>query len=435
MGIIFSTNTSTDVDKNTTRIKQPPKNTPLYETLDYIATHYILTMDFQSLQKLHEKEYCESLIILTSSIIDRHFTTLDIEKMSKRIDTGINHDSERKTMTFFEKDILDDGSTPDFKKKQHMCNKIAKFYVKIAHLFSAIVQTINPMYTYTDFYGNEVKVPLSEKDKIPEDTKITVEKLNLCSNRSTILSEKGKELNGKELNGTDAKNNERDICSIHLSGAEKGTTLNNEPGIPELMDLYYDADYNYKDGKFNGMKPETTTQFMKDLTLFYREFTGNTGELPSSITKFSDIKLHDYCKKKKSSSDLSTSYNKEHLLTDYATNLNLMIQSVNNSHQQLLQIVNMIFVYINEDEKEQKEEQEQGTILRINPALTEEKLQSIIENARNIIVSLYLKCEHDFVNGLHLYEAIVDTQILTTTQRQLESLEETKQSLYDDSFP
>jgi hypothetical protein len=28
-----------------------------YEVIDYIATYYILTMDFQSLKKLYEKDY------------------------------------------------------------------------------------------------------------------------------------------------------------------------------------------------------------------------------------------------------------------------------------------------------------------------------------------------------------------------------------------
>ena len=38
-------------DTSTKDIKQ----IPLEETIDYIATHYILTSDFQSLRKLNEK--------------------------------------------------------------------------------------------------------------------------------------------------------------------------------------------------------------------------------------------------------------------------------------------------------------------------------------------------------------------------------------------
>ena len=40
-----------------------------YDIIDYVATYYILTMDFKSLSKLSEKEYCDKLVILTSDII------------------------------------------------------------------------------------------------------------------------------------------------------------------------------------------------------------------------------------------------------------------------------------------------------------------------------------------------------------------------------
>ena len=48
-----------------------------------------------------------------------------------------------------------------------MCNAIAKFYVKIAHLFACISMTINPRYTYVDSAGREITVPLSKKKEIP----------------------------------------------------------------------------------------------------------------------------------------------------------------------------------------------------------------------------------------------------------------------------
>ena len=38
------------------------------QVLDYIATYYILTMDFKSLRKLYDKDYCDKLVILTSDI-------------------------------------------------------------------------------------------------------------------------------------------------------------------------------------------------------------------------------------------------------------------------------------------------------------------------------------------------------------------------------
>ena len=47
------------------------KPKPISQILDYIATYYILTMDFKSLRKLYDKEYCDKLVILTSDIIQR----------------------------------------------------------------------------------------------------------------------------------------------------------------------------------------------------------------------------------------------------------------------------------------------------------------------------------------------------------------------------
>ena len=44
-----------------------------YDVIDYIATYYILTMDFKSLSKLSEKAYCDKLVVLTSDIIERYF--------------------------------------------------------------------------------------------------------------------------------------------------------------------------------------------------------------------------------------------------------------------------------------------------------------------------------------------------------------------------
>ena len=52
---------------------QSPELKPksISQILDYISTYYIVTMDFKSLRKLYEKEYCDKLVILTSDIVER----------------------------------------------------------------------------------------------------------------------------------------------------------------------------------------------------------------------------------------------------------------------------------------------------------------------------------------------------------------------------
>ena len=66
--------------------KLEPK--PMSQILDYIATHYILTMDFKSLRKLYDKEYCDKLVILTSDIIERYYTDIEITYLSQRTKEG-----------------------------------------------------------------------------------------------------------------------------------------------------------------------------------------------------------------------------------------------------------------------------------------------------------------------------------------------------------
>jgi len=450
-----------------------PKDLPLGETLDYIATHYILTMDFQSLRKLYEKQYCEKMVVLTSNIINKYFTDLELSHLAHRVENGSGSGSGApENIIFFKKTDIEHLNIPDIHKKEAVCNKIAKFYIKIAHLFSAIVTTINPEYVYKDMFGNVIKQNLYEKDNIPKWAKVEVLKLNLCDNRinalkgetpATMMKNVEAELStpgmtwggdgstaavepvpaaaekpsGEPDEPNDLPNSNKDeiikiqpdVCSINLKKDGTLKTLEEEPGIPELMDLYYDDEYDYKTGKFKGMSGTTKEKFHSDLKRFYSEFSGNI-EMPDTITKFSDIKLRDYskqpiCDKKfiDQKNSFSGTYN-DKLLADYANNLKQMIKSVNKKQQQLLTIINRLFVYVVDPETKVE-------LIKVNPELTDDSLQSIVEETRNIIIELYLKCESDFVVGVKLYEAIVESQIFVTAQNQIESLKRAAEVMYN----
>ena len=60
-----------------------------YEIIDYIASYYILTMDFKSLSKLSEKSYCDKLVVLTSDIVERYFNETEVTFLAQRIKEGI----------------------------------------------------------------------------------------------------------------------------------------------------------------------------------------------------------------------------------------------------------------------------------------------------------------------------------------------------------
>ena len=196
--------TSNTNDEETSNNLKPKS---ISRIMDYIATYYILTMDFKSLRKLYDKEYCDKLVILTSDIIERYFTDLEITYLAQRIkgrsknksksknkgkskNININNEAgvgegeegvgegeeggeeegvgeeanklETDKIIFFEKEDLNRFDIQNSIKKKRICLEIAKFYVKIAHIFASIVTTINPIYVYKDTEGKTVRASLYE---------------------------------------------------------------------------------------------------------------------------------------------------------------------------------------------------------------------------------------------------------------------------------
>ena len=390
----------------------------LSQHLDYIATNYILTMDFKSLRELYKPEYCNNLVILTSDILQRYYTELEVTYLAQRLKHGetVNeHDTDN--IIFFDKNKLLDHDIKSSIKKKRICQSIAKFYVKIAHIFAAIATTINPVIVYKNEENEYETTNIFGKDKIPINAERSIEKINICENRINSLK------NGQNILNVD--DNDKitigpKMCDINISSNnEYDKTIFDEPGIPELMELYYDDDYNYETGQFNNMSPETKQQFQHDLTLFYNIFTGKS-DMPENIKQFSDIKLYDYHNLEKCDFK-HTSFNGEQLFQKYADNLKMMINTTKKNQHKLLQIINQIFVYTIDPQTNKKH-------IRVSPSLTDERLQHLVGKTRELIVELYLTCEIDYVNGLKIYEAIVENKILETTQKQIQKLE----SLSDD---
>ena len=323
-----------------------------YEIIDYIATYYILTMDFKSLSKLSDKEYCDNLVVLTSDIIQKYFNDLEVTYLEQRVKGGIDvNELTKNNIIFLNKDQLTNldiqNDAQKSIKKKRVCIGIAKFYVKIAHVFAAIVMTINPTYIYKDENGEIVKTELLQKDKIPKNTKRQIYKLNICDNRIRSLK-KGEKFTGS--NSEIAQIHPK-MCNANLKKDGSIKNLADEPGISELMQLYLDDKYDYSNGTFTGMSDETTKQFKKDLKTFYTAFTGNE-IMPPEINKFSDIKLKDYQSKTGCQGEnplfkqtYSISKN-DKLFVKYASNIKKMIETAASKQSELLSIINNLFTFV-----------------------------------------------------------------------------------------
>ena len=270
------------------------KDMKIENVLDYIATKYITQADFNELQNLHKAEYCDKLVILTSKVIKQFLSDIEIDYLDQRTEQGIEvNKMNKENVLFLSKNDFNRLDINNSIKKKRMCIGIAKFYVKIAHLFAAISMTINPRYVYTDMLGNKQNVSIFDKAKIPEQFKQNVQykSSGLCSSRVEILkpiqnTENGISIKGKNCDMNIKIKSKIDDVNVPI-GIPQNKNLSDEPGISELELLYFDK-YNFNDGLYNGMSDESKEDYQRDLELFYTIFTGEKS-IPAKMDENGNI--------------------------------------------------------------------------------------------------------------------------------------------------
>lgn len=422
MGSVFSKNTS-----NTSNSNSKDSFTNFYEVIDYIATYYILTMDFKSLTKLTEKEYCDNLIVLTSDIIKKYFTDLEVTYLEQRVKKGLEvNELTQDNIIFLNKDQLENldikNDAQKSIRKKRVCIGIAKYYIKIAHLYAAIMMTINPIYLYKDETGKTIRRSLLEKNLIPKNVKRVKVNVNICDSRI-----KGLRRSEPVVDSPDETVMNPEICTLNLNKDNSIKSLSEEPGIQELMQLYLDDNYDYSSGTFTGMSEETQKQFQRDLNTFYTTFTGEQVMDTTRIKSFSDIKLKDAKKEYEKCNGDEPAFMKKYkvdkndkLFIDYSTNIKDMINRASSKQSELLSVINDIFTFVIDPFTKKRR-------IRISPTLTDDLLHKAVEKARKIIIELYVSCETDYVKGVKLYEAIVEKKIFESLKNQEKSLKKEKE--------
>ena len=104
-----------------------------------------------------------------------------------------------------------------------MCTGIARYYIKVAHLFAAINKTVNPMISWKTVDGRKQLTPVMNKADVPKGVKTTLSKLNFCTQRIAAI---------KPIHNTDqnilikAKNCNMNIKTdnIQAGGGEESST-------------------------------------------------------------------------------------------------------------------------------------------------------------------------------------------------------------------
>ena len=400
------------------------KQADLLKEMNEISAGYISKMHDSDMYNLTNAADCNNLMILTADIIAKKLNKLDVEYLANTIENGDEKTTQDTAeVIFWSKDKLYGIGEEDIEKKQQLCLGIAKFYIKIAHLFAAIKQAIDPK--VVDMSGNEVVSP----PVMGETARIVVGK-NICNERLANLINN---TNIDEIYGADKKtpiNIKPNFCDMNKAI----NNLSEYNGVQKLEQLYYDV-YNDKTNKFDIMSDKMKKIYNKDLKEFYKAFTGDT-KTPKNISSFKDIKLKQYNISQGCSGNIMgqsdlyrnqyTSSSKNKLFKKYANNIRAMQENAYKYHMELLNILRELFISYNEDGKKH---------ITINPELMKGKpyvkLQELVEKTRGIIVALYTKCEQDFEKGLLIFEEIVETQIKQTSNRQISILKESLENEED----
>lgn len=177
------------------------------------------------------------------------------------------------------------------------------------------------------------------------------------------------------------------------------TPCSKDDTMVELIPLYLDD--GFENGTFTKMSEEATKRYKRDLHSFYKSFTGKT-EVPETIQTFSDISF--------SVDATPIELEDTSVLEDYAIHIRKMFRRMSHHQTKLGDIIRKVFVVTNNE-------------ISIHPELTPAKLTKLTEECRKIILQMTLDCKNDYVEGLQIYEAVVESITLNTIQNQINVLQ------------
>ena len=254
-------------------------------------------VSWKDMQKMENPHECDKILALTTDIFYKHLSSREIDYLAHRIKQGEPKMIRKNKVSWIHKGKLD--KLNNSKNKKLICQGIAKFYIKIANVFFAVIKTINPQYVLNDINNTQQKIPLLEYGKLPNDVEKKLKLFGFCQNRINALKYKTNKDETITVFPSPCKLIQKKYRDEHGKCITKYKTFAAEPGVPELKSLYKDI-YNYdpragSTGKYTKLSKEAMKQYRYDLKQFYRAFTGK--ELPDKIKSFSQIKLSDYsCK-------------------------------------------------------------------------------------------------------------------------------------------
>ena len=429
---------------------------------------------------LSDSGKCEKLIIITSEILNRLPFRL-ISYMDRRHKLfsekyEMYNAMDRALLVNTNEEILKESKLDEpneFRKKQ-MCVGIARFYVQIGNLFNAVMSTMRP-YNYetnrrsapTNFY-DLLTFSLFEREGGKDAPKYE------ASNLSTFVKKHydvQQELQRFLSIGSGDMTMTPNVCDItNIIKEKKATPLNMnsatspyrnkvDPSIfAALEELYFDIFHetsisNPKTPQFIEMSRHVRDKiYSRDVKDLYRIVTGK--EPTDDIKTFADVGKHvaendqirEWCSKNKNKTiKVNDAVRENSVFVKYVKHVKGMIYSISKRRRYIIGLLDRVFVIqkkSSEETREMEERWEKGfkrvdgfdTIepysrdfyrlsmfhdFFINPNLTDEDLQIIINDARSKIVQLYAYSYEQFYAGFQILQELSSSIQLEQAVEQL----------------
>lgn len=404
------------------------------QRVNLIAAKFIMTPDFERLGSLSNEKYCGDLLILTRDLLAKKFSTKQINYLAMG---NIKKDS----ILYISRTDLANMESGMRDKKKMMCNGIARFYVRIAHVFAAIISTVSP---------NWKAGATTNGNSASDFCKVRID--SLLKTAQLVRDENGK--NEHVLV-------QPTVCSLYASES----SMMAQPGFPDLDPLYNDI-YDFEKGVFNRRSSGMNAKYETDLKALFSVFTG-TSNKPDNIKRFSDINIASLAKRipecgqhvptakpapapeiskpadqdprvteqieidrirknaefqdkymRSSAANMSGSFvsppkgafKTNGAYTDYAGHVKTMMHNADRARNSLLKILDKMFLIVTIDSKPK---------ITIHPTLTSDGLDALVNQTRDQIMQLYMGCERDFYQGMKLLRVIVEEKMQENMQAAL----------------
>lgn len=433
-----SSNSNDEYEKNLSDLYNDNDkiNKLLVNNLDKIVSNFIHTMNPSDLKKFSDgdENYCKDIVILTSEILNKNYTKYELKVIDNKISS--NDKSSKVTNVYFKHNYHSDNND----ETKELCLKIGLYYVRIAIIFSTIVNILNPL---IDKYNNGTLVNIFDNniqgnDRLKSEKKESFKDKDiyysgLCDTRYNYL------FNSVDFSEDPIKINKDKLCGLFFSKKLDIDTIQQVNNIYAIQQLYYN-------------NPNFYSLFYDDKKEYYNFFDNITEiTLPSSKTR-QEVKKNieklkkDYRENKSINSDLKydsqrdpnqklsnninidnlcdkiINYNYKEILISKDKNVNVyinhlkdMIIKIKDYKKELIKIINEELFEIISDNKTSRsnldKEKNINYNFRVNSNLSIEKLNNLTDYVRKLVIDMYLNCENDYITGINYLEEIIKNDI------------------------